>query len=60
MRYLAGRVGGEADILVEKSGRDGLDAQGVRVRLDGPQPRGMLLRVRIAGHDATGLSGVAA
>ncbi|MBI3503345.1 MAG: tRNA (N(6)-L-threonylcarbamoyladenosine(37)-C(2))-methylthiotransferase MtaB [Proteobacteria bacterium] len=59
-RYLAGRVGGDAEILVEKSGRDGLDAQGVRVRLDGPQPRGTLLRVRISGHDATGLSGVAA
>ncbi len=56
-RYLAARVGGMADVLVEKSGRDGLDAQGTRVRLADPQPRGALVRVRVAGHDPAGLIG---
>jgi threonylcarbamoyladenosine tRNA methylthiotransferase MtaB len=52
-RYLAARIGTIADVLVEKSGFDGLDAQGVRVRLATPTNRGTLLRVRIRGHDGT-------
>lgn len=59
-RYLAGRVGTQAEILVEKSGNDGLDAQGIRVRLDGTHPRGTMVRARIVGHDANGLAGVSA
>jgi tRNA A37 methylthiotransferase MiaB len=59
-RYLAGRVGTDTDVLVEKSGRDGLDAQGVRVRLDGSHPRGALVRARIVGHDANSLIGASA
>ncbi|MBL8833291.1 MAG: tRNA (N(6)-L-threonylcarbamoyladenosine(37)-C(2))-methylthiotransferase MtaB [Rhodospirillales bacterium] len=58
--YLAARVGGMADVLVEKSGQDGLDAQGVRVRLTELRPRGALVRVRVASHDANGLTGVPA
>ncbi len=50
-RYLAARIGTIADVLVEKSGCDGLDAQGVRVKLATPANRGTLLRVRIRGHD---------
>jgi len=52
-RYLAARIGTMADVLVEKSGRDGLDAQGVRVKLAAPAARGTLQRVRILGHDGT-------
>ena len=59
-RYLAARVGGEADVLVEKSGREGLDAQGARVRLADAHPRGTLLRVRVVGHEPAGLVGVPA
>ena len=59
-RYLAGRIGEAAEVLVEKSGRDGLDAQGIRVRLDGLHPRGALVRARIVGHEANGLTGVPA
>jgi threonylcarbamoyladenosine tRNA methylthiotransferase MtaB len=59
-RYLAARVGGMADVLVEKSGREGLDAQGARVRLADPHPRGTLVRVRVTGHDPAGLFGVPA
>ncbi len=58
--YLAARTGDLAEILVEKSGQDGLDAQGVRVRLTQSRPRGALVRVRVTGHDATGLIGVPA
>jgi threonylcarbamoyladenosine tRNA methylthiotransferase MtaB len=52
-RYLEARIGTMADVLVEKSGRDGLDAQGVRVKLAIPASQGTLLRVRILGHDGT-------
>ncbi len=59
-RYLAGRVGTDTEVLVEKSGRDGLDAQGIRVRLDASHLRGVLVRARIVGHDANSLIGVPA
>jgi tRNA A37 methylthiotransferase MiaB len=50
-RYLDTRIGSRADVLVEKSGRDGLDAQGVRVKLAHAFAQGTMLRVRIVGHD---------
>jgi len=59
-RYLAARVGSLADVLIEKSGLDGLDAQGTRVRLAQTHPRGALVRVRITGHEPAGLVGVPA
>ncbi len=59
-RYLDSRIGTFASVLVEKSGRDGLDAQGVRVKIDAPAPQGTLLRVRIAGHDGLAAEGRAA
>jgi threonylcarbamoyladenosine tRNA methylthiotransferase MtaB len=59
-RHLAGRLGGIAEVLVEKSGRDGLDAQGARVRLSESRPRGALVRARIVAHDAHGLDAVPA
>jgi hypothetical protein len=40
--------------------REGLDAQGARVRLADAHPRGMLLRVRVTGHEPAGLVGVPA
>jgi threonylcarbamoyladenosine tRNA methylthiotransferase MtaB len=59
-RYLDSRIGGFADVLVEKSGRDGLDAQGVRVKLAQGAAQGTLLRARIVGHDGSAAEGVAA
>jgi threonylcarbamoyladenosine tRNA methylthiotransferase MtaB len=59
-RYLDSRIGGFADVLVEKSGRDGLDAQGVRVKLAYGAEQGTLLRARIVGHDGSAAEGVAA
>jgi threonylcarbamoyladenosine tRNA methylthiotransferase MtaB len=59
-RYLDSRIGSFADVLVEKSGRDGLDAQGVRVKLAQTAAQGTLLRARIVGHDGVSADGVAA
>jgi threonylcarbamoyladenosine tRNA methylthiotransferase MtaB len=59
-RYLDSRIGGFADVLVEKSGRDGLDAQGVRVKLAHRAEQGTMLRTRIVGHDGVAAEGVAA
>ena len=59
-RYLDSRIGGYADVLVEKSGRDGLDAQGVRVKLAHGAEQGAMLRARIVGHDGIAAEGVAA
>ncbi len=59
-RYLDSRIGSFADVLVEKSGRDGLDAQGVRVKIAPEARQGTLLRVRIVGHDGVAAEGVAA
>jgi threonylcarbamoyladenosine tRNA methylthiotransferase MtaB len=59
-RYLDSRIGGFADVLVEKSGRDGLDAQGVRVKLAYGAEQGTMLRTRIVGHDGVAAEGVAA
>lgn len=59
-RYLDARIGTFAEMLVEKSGRDGLDAQGVRVKLAHAAAQGTLLRVRIVGHDGVAAEGVAA
>jgi len=58
-RYLDGRIGGPAEVLVESSGTDGLDAQGQRVRLAASAPRGALVEVRVAGHDGTRLEAAA-
>ncbi len=59
-RYLDARIGGTADVLVERSGLAGLDAQGVRVRLAGPNVRGTLLQARITARESATLLAEAA
>jgi threonylcarbamoyladenosine tRNA methylthiotransferase MtaB len=58
--YLEARIGGCADVLVERSGTEGLDAQGVRVRLASRAPRGALVRARVAARDGACLVAEAA
>jgi threonylcarbamoyladenosine tRNA methylthiotransferase MtaB len=50
-RYLDARIGGGADVLVERSGSDGLDAQGVRVRLAAARARGTIVAARVTGRE---------
>jgi threonylcarbamoyladenosine tRNA methylthiotransferase MtaB len=59
-RYLDTRIGTLANVLVEKSGQDGLDAQGVRVKFADAAAQGTLLCLRIVGHDGIAANGVAA
>lgn len=58
-RDLDRRIGATADVLVEASRRDGLDARGTRVRLDREMMRGALVPARILGHDGRQLRAVA-
>jgi threonylcarbamoyladenosine tRNA methylthiotransferase MtaB len=58
-RDLDTRIGATADVLVEASRRDGLDARGTRVRLDREMMRGTLVPARILGHDGRQLRAVA-
>ena len=57
-RDLDRRIGATADVLVEASRRDGLDARGTRVRLDREMMRGTLVPARILGHDGRQLQAV--
>ncbi|MDX2222849.1 MAG: tRNA (N(6)-L-threonylcarbamoyladenosine(37)-C(2))-methylthiotransferase MtaB [Rhodospirillaceae bacterium] len=57
-RYLAARVGGACEVLVEKcdeAGASGHDAHFVPVRLDAPAPVGALVRARATGATGSGL-----
>lgn len=58
-RDLDRRIGFTADVLVEASRRDGLDARGTRVRLDREMLRGTIVPARILDHDGRQLRAVA-
>lgn len=59
-RYLDGRIGDMAEVLVEKSGADGLDAQGTRVRLAASHMRGAIVSARVTARDGMHLLAEAA
>jgi threonylcarbamoyladenosine tRNA methylthiotransferase MtaB len=51
VRHLAGEVGAERDVLVERGGI-GRTGGFTAVRFRTPQPSGEIVRTRIAGHDS--------